>query len=273
MKPLYLTEEMKRKARKAFDSKVKELKKEFERCLKNGEIDNNSISIKTEISINGNNSKPASKAIVVFTPEVYCKIKKTVDFFKKEFAWNCLVKRDETVENKFIVYDFIVFEQTVSAATTTTEDEQYGAFLDTLTDDQLNNLRFHGHSHVNMGVTPSGVDMNYRAGIVKGTPKNSFFIFAIVNKKGDMSMEIYDKKNNMLYGTSDINIDIDCSGKTMSDYLKECDAKVKEKTYFNYTTSDHPEYNYEFSDEPDSDEQFDWFSERKKIQDLFEGID
>ena len=68
-------------------------------------------------------------------------------------------------------------------------------------------MRFHGHSHVNMHVSPSSVDMEYRRNVVNNCSPffdNYFYIFIIVNKKGDVSGQVYDMENNVLYETDDI---------------------------------------------------------------------
>ena len=69
-------------------------------------------------------------------------------------------------------------------------------------DEVFNKLRFHGHSHVNMGVSPSGVDTKYQDDILKNL--NDFYIFGIFNKREDNYLIIYDITNNIVYEDKDI---------------------------------------------------------------------
>ena len=56
-------------------------------------------------------------------------------------------------------------------------------------------MELRGHSHVNMGVGPSGQDDS----MILEFKTRDFFIRGIFNKKGDIKMDIYDFKNNIKY--------------------------------------------------------------------------
>ena len=77
-------------------------------------------------------------------------------------------------------------------------------------DEIYNKIRFHGHSHVNMATSPSGVDDTYQEQIIQqfmSSPvdENNFYIFGIFNKKGSYWLNIYDIYNNKFYETDDIS--------------------------------------------------------------------
>ena len=74
-----------------------------------------------------------------------------------------------------------------------------------LDDDTINHMRAHCHSHVNMGVTPSGIDWDYQKQMIEGNIRD-YYLFLIFNKKGDISANIYDIESNTLYTTKDIDI-------------------------------------------------------------------
>lgn len=182
--------------------------------------------------------KDDRKANLLFSAKSWTKMYSLINTFTTEVEWHGLVQRlDETT---FFVSDILVFPHTVTGSTVTSDQNEYEAWLDTLDDDTFNALRFHGHSHVNMGVTPSGVDMEYRKNVLNnfGMPNQTsdyFYIFLIGNKNGLTSAEIYDLQNNALYGTSEINISVDLGdGESLYSFLIGAKEVVKEL---------HPTYN------------------------------
>lgn len=149
--------------------------------------------------------KDDRKATITFSAQAYMKIFALVHTYSTEVEWHGVVER--TAVDAFYIKDVLIFPHKVTGATVISDQTEYEKWLDTLDNDTFNALRFHGHSHVNMGVTPSGVDMTYRHNILNnfGTPSETsdlFYIFLIFNKRGDISGEIYDLQNNALYSKS-----------------------------------------------------------------------
>jgi len=109
-----------------------------------------------------------------------------------------------------------------------TDDDKYPEWTWGLTDDEINNLRFHGHSHVNMSVTPSSTDTGYQDDMLQNV--NDYYIFAIHNKNGSYWLALYDVENNMCYEKEDINYyeEINDESEWAKGMLKEF---VKEQTY------------------------------------------
>lgn len=142
------------------------------------------------------------KAEVHFSSQAYYKMWALVEACGKEIAWDGLVYRDEESSNIFYVTDIIVYPQMVSGATVDTDDIPYMEWLNSLDDETFNHRRFNGHSHVNMGVTPSGTDTTYREQSILNI--KDFYIFGIFNKKHDFNFQIYDIENNIIYDTQDI---------------------------------------------------------------------
>jgi hypothetical protein len=121
-----------------------------------------------------------------------------------EIAWHGFVKRDGM---NFTLYDVIMYPQYNSAATTKSDEEEYSKWI--LRQYEFENfcdMKMHGHSHVNMGCTPSGTDMQFRENILKNLKKDSFYIFMIMNKQGSFTIELYDYVTGMIYDTSDITV-------------------------------------------------------------------
>lgn len=163
----------------------------------------------------------APEKIVYITDTALNKIKALVKHCDVEIAWHGTVKH---TDDKLIITNILVPPQIVTGVTTTSDDVEYNNWLNTLPDKEFNSLRFHGHSHVNMGVSPSSIDINYRTNLIKNMP-NSTYIFMIINKKGDFSLEIREKEH--IYN----NVKL----KTINNYtswaLKEIKTKTKKKEY------------------------------------------
>ncbi len=178
--------------------------------------------------------KDDRKATITFSAQAYMKIFALVHTYSTEVEWHGVVER--TAADAFYIKDVLIFPHKVTGATVISDQTEYEKWLDALDNDTFNVLRFHGHSHVNMGVTPSGVDMTYRHNILNnfGTPSATsdlFYIFLIFNKRGDISGEIYDLQNNALYSKSttadEIKIVVeDCDWLT--DFLDEAKKVVTE---------------------------------------------
>ena len=160
----------------------------------------NSDMFKLELPMSYKKDKKYVAPVIILTDIADMKIKALVTACNKEIAWHGLVRRLD--ENTYEIYDIVVFPQTVTASTAVSNDETYGPWLMQFSDEDFANLRFHGHSHVNMGVTPSIVDTNYQSDIIERT--KDFYIFAIYNKKGDYNIWLYDVVNNIMYDKTDI---------------------------------------------------------------------
>lgn len=182
-----------------------------------------------------NEIKDAPQADLVFTAAAWAKMYALVTTFDSEVEWHGVV--DRTSPTSFLVKDILIFPHEVTGASVVSDQKKYEEWLDSLDDETFNHLRFHGHSHVNMGCTPSVVDMDYRKRVIDnfGTPSSDmdFYIFLITNKRGEITAEIYDLKNNALYtkcgNTKEINIDVDCGTPSLSEFVKQAREVVKPK--------------------------------------------
>lgn len=168
------------------------------------------------------------KAEVHFSSQAYYKMWALVESCSKEIAWDGLVYRDEEASNIFYITDIIVYPQTVSGATVETDDVLYIDWLNSLDDESFKHRRFNGHSHVNMGVTPSGTDTTYREQSILNI--KDFYIFGIFNKKHEFNFQIYDVENNIIYDNQDVTFYT--PEPDYSDWAKQMmQEKVTEKVY------------------------------------------
>lgn len=186
------------------------------------------------------------KAVVKILPEAGKKLLSLVKIADKEVAWHGTVERSEVNPKEFLITDILVFPQKVTGATVDTDDEEYSlnwlynANGEGITDEQFEKLRYHGHSHVNMGVFPSATDTTYQKHLLENT--EDFYIFSIHNKSGAVWCNIYDVVNNCLYENTDVVWEglEDPSDQWARDQIKKW---VKEKTY-TYSGNNYAGNNY-----------------------------
>lgn len=146
-----------------------------------------------------------SRAKVILEPVAFSKICLLMYNTDKEIGWHGLISRDKDEPTVFHVEDIILYPQTVTSVTVQTDDAKYGDWAISLPDEQFTKLRFHGHSHVNMGVTPSGTDLTYYSSLIKQF-KNGFYVFMIINKRMEMYCQVYDFDNNAMYETGEVDV-------------------------------------------------------------------
>lgn len=181
---------------------LKRFEKELDEKLSKGDL---SLGITIPLNESQKLTKPEEKVEIIFEKEAYKKICALVDTCEKEIAWHGFVKRES--EKVFVIIDIAVFPQIVTGSTVDTDDEKYSVWYSQLNDEQYCSCQFHGHSHVNMGVTPSGTDKAYQQAVLEQN-QSSFYIFGIFNKSKRHWFNIYDKENNVLYEDDDIDVKV-----------------------------------------------------------------
>lgn len=238
--------------------KIKNLKAKLQEFM--GELsDGDYIALAKELS--GANRE----AEVHFSQAAYYKMYALINGIDKEIAWDGICVRDEEHTNVFYVTDIIVYPQMVASATVETDDEKYLDWMNGLDDEIFNHRRFNGHSHVNMGTSPSATDMTYREESLKNV--KDFFVFGIFNKKGEFNFEVYDIENNIVYENKDIVFYT--PEPDYSDWAKaQIKDKISEKKYtttvvnngrtygtggYNYNGKPNPSYGNGYSQQNMSD--------------------
>jgi len=206
-RPIKMTEEMKQQARKDFDAVLDGIK------MSDGKFNYSKSYIYEE-----------SKATIWLTQEAYRKMVALVTEFSSEVGWHGTVSR--SADNEFVVEDIFVYPQEVTSSTVNTDQFAYTEWLYSLNDDVFNNLRMHGHSHCNMGVSPSGVDENHRQGILDQLEPDMFYVFMIWNKSFSAHALIYDMARNILFENDDIEIILQ-NDESVNEFLSDSLQKVK----------------------------------------------
>lgn len=203
-------------------------KKEFEEQLKsiNAKMFDGKISFSKTYKWKGED-----KATVVFTAEAYLKMFRLIQEFSDEVAWHGIAYRDLKNDSVFHITDILVYPQEVTGATVTTDQVEYQNWLMSLNDDVFDNLRMQGHSHVNMGTTPSGVDTAHQEAILNQLEDSMFYIFMIWNKSLNHNIKIFDLKNNTLYEDGDVVVKIASEKEDFDEFVKEAKDLVEKKSY------------------------------------------
>ena len=170
--------------------------------------------------------KTKERAKLRITPEAFSKILLTVSTETKEVGWHCVTERVSDTE--FVIKDILIYPQKVTGVTVETDDEEYTKWLIKIGEDNFANLKGHCHSHVNMGVSPSDVDMRHREKITAQLSKDDYYIFMIWNKNVQWSASIYNMPTNTQFETQDIDLFVEYSnGETAGDLIKDLNEKVK----------------------------------------------
>lgn len=208
-----------------------EIRKDFESSLQGAKIADGKISYtKTFGYIN-------RKATVYFTEVAWLKMQTLIREFDKEVAWHGVAYRgDDKSKDGYYITDILVYPQEVTGATVNTDQEKYEMWLMQHEDEVFNNIRMQGHSHVNMGTTPSSVDTTHQEKILAQLEDGMFYIFMIWNKRGEKTIKIYDLEKNILFDGNDVTVEVQDDGTGMTAFLAEAKKMVQDKKTYAQTT-------------------------------------
>lgn len=147
---------------------------------------------------------------ILINSNVYTKMYELVRQSSVEIQWHMMVKRyPETGE--YLIYDIMLYPQTNSGTLTTTDQDAFAEWQGNLIKDMtfpIEELRGHGHSHVNMGVYSSGIDDTYQRDLITKVQDGDFYLFFVLNKKMDMYALLYDFNQQIIFETKDMTIEI-----------------------------------------------------------------
>ena len=219
-KPIKITEQF-----------LNECRADFEKALQLTKLADGKISF-TKTFTAGN-----EKAVVLFTPIAWAKMVMLIKEFDKEVAWHGVAFRsDNTEANEYIIKDILVYPQEVTQTTVEMDTEKYSQWLiDNIEDERFNNIRMQGHSHVNMGVTPSSVDLNHQEEILNMLGDDDFYIFMIWNKSFASFAKIYDMRKNLLFENGDISTEVIGENEDLGEFIKSAKGMVETKYTYNNT--------------------------------------
>lgn len=165
---------------------------------------------------------------VFYTAEVYDQIKFLIAHCEKEVGWLGLV---ETTGNDYLVTTIYVPEQEVHGAETDIDNDAMAALANEILDanEDPSKLFYWGHSHVNMGVSPSGQDEQQVDEYLVNCPR---FIRGIYNKKGDSKVDIFLREEGIVWQCCENRIYSPGIGEEqMAAFKKLIATNVKESTF------------------------------------------
>lgn len=188
------------------------------------------------------------KATVYFTGEAWTKMVMLIKEFDKEVAWHGVAHRaEDESKDEYVITDIMVYPQEVTGATVEMDTEKYAMWLmENAEDERFDNIHMQGHSHVNMGTSPSSVDLNHQEEILNMLGDEDFYIFMIWNKSFTSTNKVYDLKKNILFEDKDITVKIIGGVEDLDAFIKAAKDMVKTKSYGggNYGGYGHGGYNY-----------------------------
>lgn len=214
---------------KLTDEQLQECRRDFDTAISTMKLTDGKISFIKTIAA------PNEKATLYFDPLAWRKMLALVKEFDKEVAWHGVAYRgDDETKNEYYITDILVYPQKVTGATVNTDQEKYEMWLMQHEDEVFNNIRMQGHSHVNMGTTPSGVDETHQAKILEQLEDDMFYIFLIWNKSNSKFIKIYDLKKNILFETTDVSVEVLDDGSGIDEFLVDAKKLVEDKPTTTY---------------------------------------
>lgn len=168
------------------------------------------------------------KATVLMEPLAWQRMWGLVDYYDCEVAWYGVARRGEDPEkDEYVISDILVYPQTVTGATVDTDDKEYDDWHKALPPEIWNSMAMQGHSHVNMGTSPSGTDTSDQKKILDVLTNDMFYIFLIVNKKRSINAKVYDLEKNILFENKDVTVRLSDPAYDLNAFLHQADRLVK----------------------------------------------
>ena len=138
---------------------------------------------------------------VAFTQEALDKMGAYVGLMDREIGWLSTVERDGA---HFLVTDCYLFGQAVHATTTEIDPEKLAELIHEILQQDpengveiVNSMKCWGHSHVNMGTSPSGQDDRQMEDF--GKTVDDYMIRVIANKRGHVRVDVWDYENGLIF--------------------------------------------------------------------------
>ena len=178
---------------------------------------------------------------IIFEPKAWAQMEYIVAQCQKEVGWFTLQTYDSKA-NTFTVYDVILPEQEVTAVETAISGTDLGKAAYEVIQKGGDTTHIYGwfHSHVNMGVSPSGQDETQVEEFLEDlvdTPEIPAFIRGIMNKQGDIKLDVYYMHHGIAYTCVPYEV------KQPQEWIAGLDTLIKERVK-------EPVYNYIYGTGP-----------------------
>ena len=165
---------------------------------------------------------------IVISQDAMIKMHHYTEICDKEIGWlGTAYKKDKEI----YIDDVFLFEQEVHSTTTEITPEGLSEFGESLMkrDDGIeiwNNLKAWGHSHVNMGVSPSGQDDKQVETFSESG--HDWFIRIITNKKGDLRIDLYEFNQGIIYNDIPWREELSKEEQEIMNMIEELENKLEE---------------------------------------------
>ena len=154
--------------------------------------------------------KKYKKPVIQIPADIYMKMFALVKTSNVEIQWHGLINRD--IKNQiYTIYDIFLPPQINSPTATTTDDKKFALWIEEKITDftfPIQDMRLHGHSHVNMNVFSSSIDDAYQIDLLSKVNDGDYYLFLVLNKKNDICALLYDMDQGILFETKDLIIEI-----------------------------------------------------------------
>lgn len=206
---------------------------EFKKAIQT-RTNNQSIEFKKNFSEFKIDESKVIKPVIYLSMEAWVKMQNLVHTCEKEIAWHATVEKVPYRDNKdkwyYYVKQIFVYPQQVTGTFVDVDPVKWTEWSLQLPDDIFSKIRFQGHSHVNMGTTPSGTDQATYQTLLDQLEENDFYIFMILNKRSEFTILVYDYAQNIIFETKDCYVDILLpNGSGLSKWTEENMKQVAEK--------------------------------------------
>lgn len=164
---------------------------------------------------------------VFYTPEVWGVIQLAIAHCEVEIGWLGLVRKHN--ETDYLVYDVFIPKQTVSHTETDIDESAMSALANEIfaAGEDPGNLYYWGHSHVNMGVQPSGQDEEQVAIYLDSLP---VLIRGIYNKRGESNVCVFDTEQRVVFERVENGVYALSDGDE-SAWIEHIDKNVKQRKF------------------------------------------
>jgi hypothetical protein len=169
---------------------------------------------------------------VFYTQEVAAMIQYLVEKCTKEVGWLGAV---EKIDNDYLIHRIFIPEQTVSGAETDISRDAMAALYMELMDEGFDTgtLIYWGHSHVEMGVSPSNQDETQ---IGEYLETNPVFIRSIHNKRGAQKVDVFDTEQGFVFQCVSASVHYALNDATKA----ELDTAIRDKVKDRMSTTSYP---------------------------------
>jgi hypothetical protein len=199
---------------------------------------------------------------VIYSFKAREKIRHIVDAVATEVGWIGLIALDPKFPLEILVVDIELATQVVASTTCTMSAlgkvEATDRLFDNNPDYPQAYIGYWGHSHVNMGVSPSGQDVDTA---MENSDVKSMYVACIHNKKDDVNCDIYDFANNVWHEDVDVYTESYFTTEevqTLNNQIKELLTKETYLPVNTYKPKTLPPAGYSFSDHSPATDKFGW---------------